>query len=239
MMPYPHHLPRLYVPSTLVAAADFLLSEAQSHYLMHVLRLEANDGVRVFNPVDGEWLARVVSSNKKGVTLTVCESLRPPERISRAVHLAFSPIKKDRMDWLVEKAVELGVTDLHPILMHRSVVRDVRQERLAAQIIEAAEQSERLDIPTLHPLTGLEKFVQQFAEKFPIYAAIERCENIPLLSEITQGGDVGFLVGPEGGFDPQEADFLKAKPHIRPVSLGQRILRAETAALYGLSRLMD
>lgn len=238
------HMPRLYSAVSL-KGGSFPLSDAQAHYLRHVLRLQDGDMVRVFNSDDGEWSARVGLIGKRDVSLTCLDCLRGAEMVQHRIHLLFSPIKKDRMDFLIEKSVELGVTDLHPLLMHRSVVRDIKAERLQAQIIEAVEQCERLDVPRLYALEPLGKFVQQFSSSYQgrIFAALERQDATSLRDVSDQmksqmsHKDVFYLVGPEGGFDPEEVVLLQNSKDVCPVSLGARILRAETAALYGLSLL--
>lgn len=235
---YPYHLPRLYVPEPLIEGAEVSLSEAQAHYLKNVMRLGGGADARVFNAANGEWLANLSFPSKKRALALPRRILKSAENIPVRRHLVFSPIKKDRMDWMIEKAVELGVTDLHPVLMRRSVIRDIKPERIEMQIIEAAEQCERMDIPVLHPILSLDKFLQQFSGQSPLYAAIERQENAAVLSGIKVDGDFAFLVGPEGGFDPEEIELLTAQNFTRPASLGPRILRAETAALFGLSVLI-
>ncbi|MCB1551019.1 MAG: 16S rRNA (uracil(1498)-N(3))-methyltransferase [Alphaproteobacteria bacterium] len=233
------HLPRLHVSAPLVQEAAVTLSEAQGHYLRHVMRLESGAQIRLFNQEQGEWLGTLECPSKKLTVVQLLNLLRAPEVVLRQVHLVFSPIKKDRMDWLIEKAVELGVTDLHPVLMRRSVMRDIKVERVEAQIVEAAEQCERLDIPRLYPLESLPKFLKSHDGEQKIYAALERREA-PVLSEIFDRtlDPYFYMIGPEGGFDPEEITLLCAQACIVPVSLGARILRAETAALFGLSSFL-
>lgn len=211
------------------------MPEAQSHYLKNVLRRNEGDGVRLFNVNDGEWLASLRFQGKKAVSAELNEQTRPAVQEARELHLFFSPIKKERNDLLIEKAVELGVTHLHPILFQRTIVRDIKEERMMAQMIEAAEQCERLDIPQLLPLLDLKKAFSKWEEASPLFAAIERVNATPLIQE--KFPKSGFLIGPEGGITTDEIDYLKSKTFIRPVSLGSRILRAETAAFYGLSLL--
>ena len=143
------------------------------------------------------------------------------------------------MDILVEKAVELGVTDLQPVVFQRSIVREIKTERITAQITESAEQCERLDMPVLHPLADLRSKMQQWSKDIPIYAAVERGDypHLCVAVSTSQGKDCAYLVGPEGGVTTEETALLLNIKSVRPVSLGQRILRAETAALYGLSLL--
>lgn len=238
IFPAVHLLPRLYVAVPLTMGTHIALTPDQSHYLRHVLRREENSDIRVFNPADGEFLAKLIFAGKKDALLQISEGLRTPENNSLELHLYFSPLKKDKMDFLVEKAVELGVTHLHPILFQRSIVREIKDDRLQAQVIESAEQCERLDIPVLENLQPLSKAFLEKESSYPVLAALER-GDYPLLKGIDfpKAGALGYLVGPEGGFTPDEIDFLLNIKNIRPVSLGPRILRSETAALLGLALL--
>lgn len=228
------HLPRLFIPMPLVAGANLLLPEAQSHYLKNVMRRADGDAVRVFNGGDGEWTAILRHHGKKAVAIEVDTLIRAPEPVAREVHLFFSPIKKDRNDMLIEKAVELGATHLHPVLFQRSNTRDIKVERVEAQIIEAAEQCERMDIPVLLPLQDLKKALVGWNGDMPVFAAIERSDAEGLKPYTAS---CGYIVGPEGGVSPEEIEFLCSKSFVKPVSLGPRILRAETAVFYGLSLL--
>ncbi|HOO51965.1 MAG TPA: RsmE family RNA methyltransferase [Alphaproteobacteria bacterium] len=238
-----HQTPRLYVEEPL-NGAPFAMSEHHSHYLRHVLRLQDQALVRVFHVKDGEWVGRLETIGKKGVVFHPLELLRAVPTIDRRIHLCFSPLKKDRMDFLIEKSVELGVSDLHPLLMRRSVVRDIKADRLRAQIIEASEQSERLNLAQLHDLVSLEKFMagQVGGQQDSVfYAALERHDCASLKDVVVGEGavtDVYFLIGPEGGFEDSEVLLLQNSSFVRAVSLGERILRAETAALFGLSHLV-
>lgn len=236
MTSYPHHLPRLYVLDRLQTGLVVPLSEAQSHYLRHVLRLEDGAVLRVFGDQSGEYLCHLQVVSKKHSAVSVDKLLREFQPVSRRVGLAFSPLKKDRMDFLIEKAVELGCTDFYPLVMRRSVVRDIKPDRFEVQIIEAAEQCERLDLPVLHDLCPLDRFVQQFDPAQILVAALER-HDAPMLSsfDVAKWPPPVYLIGPEGGFDTGEVEILQSLPELQVVSLGPRILRAETAALYCLS----
>ncbi len=229
-----HKLPRLFIPQPLLLNAHISLTAEQAHYLKNVLRLKTTDQLRIFNGTDGEWLAELTIIEKKSAEAIAIQQLKEQDSPKHKIHLYFSPIKKNRMDFLIEKAVELGVTDLHPIITERTEVRKLNTERIEAQIIEAAEQCERVDIPTLHPIIQLPLFLQNPSFDYTILAALER-QEAPLLE--TQDVETGFLIGPEGGFSPEESKLLNDHTKIQAVSLGTRILRAETAALYMLSKL--
>lgn len=244
--PY-HTAPRLYTSLTLAMGQTILLSDDQSHYLKHVLRRGEGDMIRVFQERDGEWIAVLSLHGKKSLVATPQRLIRSAEVTHPEIHLFFSPIKKDRNDMLIEKSVELGVTHLHPVLCARTCVRDIKPERLTAQIIEAAEQCERLDIPTLAPFMDIKKAISAWDITHSLFAAIERhSRTIPLSSALLSSTPpsssppasvYGLVIGPEGGFSTEEVDFLCARDNITPVSLGPRILRAETAVFYGLSIL--
>lgn len=237
---YDIRLPRVFIDAPLREDAQIPLGAEQAHYLKTVMRRPDGSPLHVFNGSDGEWLASFVHTGKRGGHLQPTKQLRSqPQEVCR-LHLVFSPIKKDRMDFMIEKAVELGVTDIHPVLTRHSAVRELNMERMARQIIEAAEQSERLDIPRLRELQPLSAWLQVWKAEIPAYAAIERVDA-PLMADalppVTE--EAAFLIGPEGGFSDDEKILLLEKGHgwIKPVSLGRRILRAETAAIFGLSIL--
>lgn len=238
-------LPRLYVEASLAASQVVPLSADQGHYLRNVLRRVVGDSVRLFNGRDGEWLADISVLDKKLCVVTPSQCLKPQPELKRRVALYFAPIKKARLDWLIEKAVELGATDLHPVLTQFTELRVLNEDRLHAQIIEASEQCERLDLPRLHSMIKLQEI------SAPVLACLEREGNCPSLQEIlppSQGGrtkeggienipTLSVLIGPEGGFSADESAWLKKSPFVTCVSLGDTILRAETASIYALSVL--
>lgn len=226
-----HKLPRLYVANALESGADILLDAAQGHYLRSVMRLGAGAQIRLFNGRDGEFLAELQEIGKRGAGARIGECIRPQTPLSRRIHLIFAPIKKARLDILTEKAVELGATDLHPVISARTENRKFNPEKLEAQIVEALEQCERLHKPILHAGVALPALLKNW--KGPdILACIERADAAPLAK---QKGDIALLIGPEGGFTPDEIAAISASPACTPVSLGEAVLRAETAALCGLS----
>lgn len=225
-------LPRLYIDRAFTANATINLETAQAHYLKNVLRLKPGDFVRLFNGHDGEWLAPVKAFEKTECIVTLKGKIREQPPKPMEMHLLFAPIKKDRMDFLIEKAVELGATDLHPVLTNRTEVRKINEERIKAQITEAAEQCERFEIPTLHPLSDLKPKVAGWNLKTPLLWCKERGES-PHITTLREAA-WAFLIGPEGGFDDPEFAFLEGQPQIRPLSLGETVLRCETAATMAL-----
>jgi 16S rRNA (uracil1498-N3)-methyltransferase len=229
--------PRLFTPAPLAGGAAVPLPPEAAHYLLGVLRRADGDPVRVFNGRDGEYLARLGVSGKRNATLAMQDILRPQPPLAPRLHLLFPPLKKDRLDFLIEKAVELGATDLHPVITERTEVRAVNEGRLHAQCIEAAEQCERLTIPALHPIIRLENALAAWPAEIPVITGLERgdCPDIHTLAR--PQAHVAALIGPAGGWSDFERDLLGASPAVVPVSLGANILRAETAALVLLASL--
>jgi len=221
--------PRLYVAAPLAERALVSADSAQAHYVLHVLRIKDGGTVRLFNGRDGEYIGTCRIVSKQKLEWMCGAQLRTQSEEIRPLHLLFAPIQKNRMDFLIEKSVELGVTALHPVLTARTQVRQLNRTRIQSQIIEAAEQCERLDIPVLHDPVPLKAKIMPWHETPHIHWAAERVAEAPDI--LDQQGMNAFLIGPEGGFDAQEQDFLAAQSVIKPISLGRRILRAETAAL--------
>lgn len=227
--------PRLFVAADLAPSRTLELEGPQHHYIHHVMRMQEGDGLRLFNGRHGEWGAAIVQTGKRRVSLEIKSKLKDQPAQAQGVHLLYAPIKKNRLDFLIEKAVELGVTDLHPVITARTEVRKLNAERLQAQITEAAEQCERLDMPRLHPEMAADLALARWDTEIPVYACIERDGDALPLSDIVQAGPCAFLVGPEGGFDPAECERFARHGFLKPVSLGQNILRAETACVAALS----
>ena len=229
--------PRLYVDTPMSAGGTITLDKAQSHYLANVMRRNVDDNLRVFNGRDGEWGGRISSLSKREVTIDLSEQLHEQPEEKRELHLIFAPIKKQRMDFMIENAVELGATHLHPVVTNHTEVRKLNEERIFAQIVEACEQSERLEIPEMLPIQSLKNFLSGWDKSVPVAACLER-GDYPMLGKAEQGVRA-VLIGPEGGFDADEVTLIKAYSFIVAVSLGATIMRAETAALYSLSVIQN
>ncbi len=228
--------PRLYVDQPLAAGQAISIEGPAHHYLKNVLRIEAGQFIRLFNGRDGEFSARVDAASKKTVDVLPEKQLRAQKNATREVHLLFAPIKKERMDFLIEKAVELGATHIHPVLTQNTDVRKINEDRLNAQMIEAAEQCERLDIPALMPAKDLFAALAVWNKNILMLAALERFDAQPLTKRILPG-NVAVLIGPSGGFTREEMEKIAALSFIQPVSLGENILRSETAAAAALAIL--
>ena len=231
----PKSLPRLFVRQPLSAGATVQLDARQANYLGNVLRLKEGAELLVFDGSSGEWLARISDEAKKRMALTVERQTREPETIPD-VWLAFAPVKRTRIDWLVEKATELGAARLVPIMTHRTVPDRVKLERLEAIAIEAAEQCGRTQLPDIIEPLSLGLFLQQLDEKRTLYFADEAGGESAATT--FRSGPALILVGPEGGFTDEERSAIRAAPTGVAISLGPRILRAETAALASLAAYM-
>ena len=228
-------LPRLHVRQQLGENARVQLNAAQANYLGNVLRLKEGAELLVFDGVSGEWLARIAEAGKKRMTLAIVRPTRELEAIPD-VWLAFSPVKRAQTDWLVEKATELGAAKLIPVLTRRTVAERVKLERLQSIAIEAAEQCGRTVLPEIAEALPLKQFLDQRDAGRTLYFANEGGGE-PAVAAFKPGPAL-LLVGPEGGFTDDERDLVRAAPGTLAISLGPRILRAETAALAGLAAYM-
>lgn len=226
-------LPRLFTTQSLSDKGVIPLEPAQAHYLGNVLRRKDGAQVRLFNGRDGEWLATLSNIQRKSGEATLEKQLHQQPTQNRRLHILFSPIKKNRMDWLIEKAVELGATDFHPIITQNTEVRKINEDRLKAQILEATEQCERFELPTLHEIEKLDSILKQWNFDTPILSCIERTQAPHIKDiELSETNDIAFLIGPEGGFT--EAEKIELEEQTTPVSLGKTILRCETALVKAL-----
>jgi 16S rRNA (uracil1498-N3)-methyltransferase len=200
-----------------------------------VLRLAEGGEVLLFDGVSGEWLARVVEVAKKRMILGVVEATRPQEAVPDLT-LAFAPIKKGRIEFLVEKAVELGVARLEPVITRRTIVDKMNLERMRSHIVEAAEQCGRTALATVVEPVKLSAWLKAIDPARTLYFADETGGEAA--TSAFQPGPATILVGPEGGFTPEEGEAIRALPNARAISLGPRILRAETAALAAVTSYM-
>jgi len=231
----PRSLPRLYVETPLGAGASVELDAAQANYLGNVMRLKEGSQLLIFDGMSGEWLAEVAEAGKKRMSLSVIEPTQPQENVPD-LWLAFAPVKKGRVDWLVEKAVELGVARLLPVVTQRTIVDKLNLDRMRAHIIEAAEQCGRTALADIDEPVRLSALLKGRDPDRTLYFADETGGDEANSS--FQPGPALILTGPEGGFTPEEAYSIRAAPNAKAVSLGPRILRAETAALAAVAAWM-
>jgi 16S rRNA (uracil1498-N3)-methyltransferase len=226
---------RLYVTGDLGKDKAVALDESQTHYLLHVLRAKIGNLVSLFNGRNGEWLAEITHATKRGVVAT-CLKQTQLQAGTLDIWLAFAPVKKTPSDYLVQKATELGASVLLPVFTRRTIVTRINEERMAANAIEAAEQSGRLSVPEIRAGATLEKLISAWPKQRRLFFCDEGGDARPL-AEAVHGlsGPAAILTGPEGGFDPAEREALRSLPFVTPVTLGPRILRADTAALAALA----
>jgi 16S rRNA (uracil1498-N3)-methyltransferase len=232
----PQSTPRLYVEQPLALGAVLELEGAQAHYLVQVMRLREGAPLKLFDDISGEWLGEVQQVGKRAVVLKIQQHLRP-RAAPMDIWLAAAPIRKNRFDWVAEKACELGIAKLIPIMTARGVVDKVKPERLRAQMIEAAEQCNRTSLPVIEEAVALKAFLAGLHNRTLFFA--DETGGEPMLAAFQANKDAAsvLLIGPEGGFTSEERALIMAHKDTKRISLGSHILRAETAALAGLSVL--
>jgi len=227
---------RLCVQTDLREGATPTLEPGQAHYLNSVMRQSVGDTVLVFNGRDGEWLAEISELGKKTATLTLLRQTRAQDHLPD-LWLCFAPIKRARLDFIAEKATELGAARIWPVLTAYTQTERVKTERLIANAVEAVEQCHGLSIPEVCEPIRLPALLKDWHDDRHLIFCDEARDAKPMAEALTAlpQGPAALLIGPEGGFSPDERDAIKAIPSAVPVSLGPRILRADTAAIAALS----
>ncbi len=227
---------RLYVPQGFAANSACILNGAQAHYVGNVMRGQVGESVALFNGRDGEWLAHIEDISKKSVSLTV-QIMVKSQKASPDMWLAFAPLK-NKVDFVVEKAVELGVSALLPVYTRHAVVRSLNREKMDAYVIEAAEQCERMDVPRIEEFRDVNALLASWPSDRTLLFADESGEGQDLktlLPSLSMGGKYAVIIGPEGGFSQEERMMLRAHPGVKAFGLGPRVLRADTAMVAALS----
>ena len=227
---------RLFVEADLAEGGTVACTPAQSNYLRNVLRLKAGAAVLVFNGMQGEWRAQLVDAGKRDVALSIKAKVRE-QSDGPDLDCLFAPLKRARLDYMVEKATEMGVARLRPVLTRRTVAERVNLERMRAHTIEAAEQCGILRLPEIATPEKLERAIAGWdAGRALVFCDEDSDERCPFtaLARIAPG-PVAVLIGPEGGFDDAERELLSTQPFVTRISLGPRILRADTAAVAALA----
>lgn len=238
MFPKPYSL-RLFVPSDLGQDLGVVLDKAQSHYVANVMRKAAGDRIALFNGRHGEWLGLLQEVHKNHCLVHVTEQLRP-QLAEPDITLLFAPVKKVQTALIIQKATELGVAALQPVLTARTNAERVRPDKMRLQALEAAEQCERLNLPEVGEPISLEMALARLEPERVLLFCNERLtgnsagEVIPALAD---AGKWAVLTGPEGGFTDEEIALISARENTHAISLGPRILRAETAVIAALSLL--
>ena len=241
---------RLFVDTPLPGPGTHGLTGDQAHYVIHVMRRGTGDRLALFNGRDGEWLAEITATAKRAVTLAVTRQTRP-QKAEPDVWIAFAPIKKARTDFIAQKVTELGAARLMPVMTRRTVADRVNTARMHANAVEAAEQCERLTVPRVDAPVKLDALLAAWPRDRRLLFCDEDLTGTPILAALMapavtdDGGDTsetasvtaswGLLIGPEGGFDDTERARIRAVAGAIPVTLGPRLLRADTAALAALA----
>lgn len=240
MSRYDFEAPRLFLDASFQTDGDVALGRAETNYLVNVLRLAEEDAVLVFNGRDGEWRARLLRPSRKEALLRLEAQTRPQESAGD-LHYLFAPLKHARLDYLVQKAVELGAGRLQPVLTHRTQASRLNLKRMRANAIEAAQQCGILALPEIAEAVALDTLLDAWpADRCLVFCDEEAPVADPvatLASTLVAGAPHAVLVGPEGGFDAGERARIRRLPRSIAISLGPRILRADTAGLAALALL--
>ncbi len=236
MASYDFSAPRLYIDADLAAGTVLALDRNQQNYLGNVLRLSEGGTVLVFNGRDGEWRARVQPEGRRQLVLNVLTQARP-QTLSNDLHYLFAPLKHARLDYMIQKAVEMGATSLRPVITRRTQAKRVNEERMRANAVEAAEQCGILILPEVRKPEELDIAIRTWPADRTLVFCDEDADSLP--SPVQALRDIGerlaILIGPEGGFEPGEREALLALPNVVRLGLGPRILRADTAAVAALA----
>jgi 16S rRNA (uracil1498-N3)-methyltransferase len=232
---------RLFVEEPLAADAVLTLAGNQANYLVNVMRVQSGDSLLLFNGRDGEWQAQVEQTRRQGCTVVTVRQLRP-QRAEPGPWLLFAPIKKTAVDFVIEKSTELGVSRLWPVFTLHTAASRINLDRLRAHAIEASEQCERLTVPDVESPLPLGEIATRWPSGRTLLVLDEHGRGTPIAAVLTAGSRAGrwepppgILAGPEGGFAAAELNVLAELPFVARVTLGPRILRAETAALAALA----
>ncbi|MEP3224578.1 MAG: 16S rRNA (uracil(1498)-N(3))-methyltransferase [Parasphingorhabdus sp.] len=237
----PHSAPRLYVDVELSDGAQIRLDGPHAHYLLNVMRVKEGQPVKLFDDRTGEYLAHVTTTGKRDLKVSVDGKTREREQ-TPDLWLLSAPIKKDRFHWIAEKATELGISKMIPVQTQRTQKHPVKPDKLRAHMIEAAEQCERTALPQLDAITRLDAILEDWPNDRHLFFADERLfegeEASFRKALVAHPGPAAILIGPEGGFTDAENVTIRANPQSVPISLGPRILRADTAAVAAISLWM-
>lgn len=228
---------RLYIAERLTSGQSVTLNPSQSHYLANVLRLTPGEEIKVFDNYNGEYSAEISEIRKKDCIITIGAKLRGFTAVPD-IWLLFAPVKKDKTDFIIASATELGCRKIIPVITKRTISERIKKERFEAQVIEAAEQCRRVDLPEVGDAVSLEQLLKGWDKKRILYFMDETGDGADIntvFSQAPKNTAAAILVGPEGGFDERELETLRRLEYARGVSMGARILRAETAVAASLA----
>ena len=232
---------RLFIPASLQMGVEIQLSSNHAHFLSKVLRLKVGDRVAVFNEIDGEWAGGLTALKKHNTLLALDQQTREG-KLEAGPWLAFAPLKKNRVQMVIEKATELGVQRLFPVITENTIGGRVNRDRMMANALEAAEQCERLSVPEINEVQSLNNLLSNWPKNRCLLVGDETGTGAPIADIISSKDekfeDYGILIGPEGGFKPVELEQIKALEFAVLMDLGPRVLRAETAAIVTIASLM-
>ncbi len=225
---------RIYFPKKISLKQTVIITTKQFHYLINVMRKKKDDTLLIFNSVDGEYLAKISHIYKKNIVLIIVKKIRVVET-EIDLWVLFAPVKKTPTEYIMQKATELGATKIFPVITDRTYTKQINLKRMQDIVIEASEQCERLTIPEIFDLRKLKDLIESWDKKRIILYGDETIRNqdeIKLdFQNIYSKSSGAILIGPEGGFSNYEIDYLKKKPFIKPINLGPRILRSDTAVI--------
>lgn len=230
-------LPRLFIDEKLSVEQGVTIDGQAFHYLCRVMRRTIGDQIKCFDDRSGEYLGQITSLDKRKCEIMLIEKLKERENVPD-LWLCAAPIKRDRWMMMAEKSCELGISALVPVQTQRTIIDKIKDEKLRICMIEAAEQCERTALPIIHPLQKLTTFLDDFPKGRTLYFCDERGgeEAVDIIKKSsTKNSSAALLIGPEGGFTDEENALIRAQPAAQPISLGPRILRAETAAIAAIS----
>ncbi len=230
---------RIFVDASLAAGSAIELERKQANYLINVLRHRNGDTLLLFNGRDGEWLSKLAVTGRKDACVTPEKQTRPQPQPARLVYL-FAPLKKARLDYMVQKAVEMGADQLQPVITEHTQFQKLNMDRMRAHVIEAAEQCGIISVPEFLPPIKLQQALDEWPEKHRLIFCDEGEESQNPLAKLNSLSNdrenrLGLLIGPEGGFSESERQLLRSKPFVTAIPLGPRVLRADTAAVAALA----
>jgi len=224
---------RLFHPDNIIENTTGLLSQEHTHYVVNVMRLKRGSNLNFFNK-EGEWLSEIISTERDKVEVKFLNKIKEPSKISN-IELAICLVKKTPMEIILQKATELGVRKITPVISDRTEVKDLNFERANKIIIEATEQSNQLNIPDLSQIIKLKDFINNISKDEKLFFADVNSKHKPSSKDFGQAKKTSVLIGPEGDFSPAEHKLILSRPETVPFSLSENILRADTAAISAIS----